>query len=183
MRNIAILIGWVVLAALLISSSPGDSSEPSHDDVWQHYKWLVGEWRGEGAGFGIVSDVTHKWEFVIDGNFLRLKTRSVPRDTENPATVHEDIGYLSFDSDRNAFVFRQFLSEGFVNTFEVTAEADGLVKMVFECRESEGAGGMRARMLLGFISQDEYEMVLELAGVGKEFSSCQNMRMKKVVVE
>jgi len=80
-------------------------------------------------------------------------------------------------------VFRQFLSEGFVNTFDVTADVGGLVKFVFEYREAESAGGMRARMLLEFVSPNEYEMVLELAGTGKEFAPCQNMRMRKIVVE
>lgn len=80
-------------------------------------------------------------------------------------------------------MFRQFLSEGFVNTFAVTADTDGLVKIVFEYRESETAGGMRARMLLEFVSQTEYEMVLELAGTDEDFSPCQNMHMRKIVVE
>jgi hypothetical protein len=183
MRKQTILIGWVVSAATLAYAFAGGSSESSYKDVWQPYRLLVGEWRGEGSGFGVVSDVTHDWAFVMDGKFLRLKTRSVPRNTESSAEAHEDFGYLSLDTDRDVFVFRQFLSEGFVNTFEVTADADGFVTMVFEYRETESAGGMRARMLLKFVSQNEYEMVLELAGSGKDFTPCQNMRMRKIVVE
>jgi len=48
---------------------------------------------------GVVSDVTNDWAFVVDGKFLRLKTRSVPRDMESSAEVHEDVGYLSVDTD------------------------------------------------------------------------------------
>ncbi len=186
MRTKTILIGWLVSAAMLASAFSVGSSEPSEEDVWQPYRLLAGGWKGEGSGFGIVSDVTHEWEFVMGGEFLRLKTRSVPRDMESSAEVHEvheDVGYLSLDTDRDAFVFRQFLSEGFVNTFDVTADTDGFVKIVFEYRESESAGGMRARMLLEFVSQTEYEMVLELAGTGKDFAPCQNMHMRKIVVE
>lgn len=179
----AILINWLISAAMLASAFSVGSSEPSEKDVWQPYRLLVGEWRGEGSGFGVVSDVSHNWAFVMDGKFLRLKTRSVPRDMESSAEVHEDIGYLSLDTDRDVFVFRQFLSEGFVNTFDVTADTNGLAKIVFEYRESESAGGMRARMLLEFVSQTEYEMVLELAGTGKDFAPCQNMHMIKIVVE
>jgi hypothetical protein len=39
---------------------------------------------------------------------------------------------------------------------------------------------MRARMRLSFTGNDEYEMVLELAGPEKDFSPCQRMLMNRV---
>jgi hypothetical protein len=68
-------------------------------------------------------------------------------------------------------------SEGFVNTFDV--EVDGQT-IWFHHRLSESAGGMRARMQLRFLSEDEYGMVLDLAAPGKEFAACQEMRLKRV---
>ena len=52
--------------------------------------------------------------------------------------------------------------------------------MNFEPESSEGAGGMLARMTLRFLTDDSYEMVLELGSEGKEFKPCQTMRMHKV---
>jgi hypothetical protein len=140
----------------------------------------VGKWQGEGSGFGVVSDVTHEWEFVIDGNFLRLTTLSIPRTETGAENKHEDVGYMSRDTDRGVFVFRQFLSEGFVNTFDVSATSGDNPEIVFEYHHSESAGGMRARMILNFVSASEYKMVLELASPGKDFAACQEMQLKKV---
>jgi hypothetical protein len=154
--------------------SPRSDAEPS---VWAAFVPLVGEWRGEGSGFGAVSDVDHEWSFAVQGKFLQLRTRSVQRAEAGAGEVHEDVGYLSHDKDAGAFVFRQFLSEGFVNTFDV--EIDGQT-IRFQHRLSESAGGMRARMQLRFLSEDEYEMVLDLAAPGKDFAACQEMRLKRV---
>jgi hypothetical protein len=167
---------------LLLAWCPldGTAGAAEGDDPWEPFRRLVGEWEGEGSGFGSVSDVSHRWEFVLQGKFVRLSTRSVPRGEGQPDEIHEDTGYLSRDTDRGVFVFRDFLSEGFVNTYEVTFEAKEKPTMLFDYRATESAGGMRARMHLTFESDNEYGMVLELASEGKEFAPCQQMKMRRV---
>jgi len=167
----------LLLGGLLLHSVT--SGSPS-EDPWVSFRPLLGQWTGAGSGFGNFSDVTHEWEFVVQGHFLRLQTKSVPRDSKESPEIHEDIGFLSHDTDRSVFVFRQFLSEGFVNTFEVTVESGELPKFFFSGRESESAGGMRVQIRLVFLSADEYKMELDLAAPGKEFSTCQQMQMKRV---
>lgn len=100
--------------------------------------------------------------------------------TRSPRSIILIIGFLSLDKDHDVFVFRQFLSEGFVNTFDVSIESGEKPTIVFAYREAESAGGMRVRMSLTFVAEGEYEMVLDLAGPGKDFASCQQMVMKKV---
>jgi len=114
------------------------------------------------------------------GKFLRLTTESVTRANGEPGEIHEDTGYLSRDTDHGVFVFRDFLSEGFVNTYEVSLAAQEKPTILFDYRGTESAGGMRARMHLTFESNDEYEMVLELAADGEEYAPCQQLRMKRV---
>lgn len=147
--------------ALLALSAPTLASDGADADPWAPFRDLVGTWRGEAASFGSVSDLTHEWDFVVQGRFLRLRTRSVQRAEGGDGEVHEDVGYLSRDTDHGGFVFRQFLSEGFVNTYDVVR--DGSV-IRFDHRESESAGGMRARMRLTFGPGVTYDMVLDLAG-------------------
>jgi hypothetical protein len=149
------------------------------DDIWRPMHLLVGEWVGTASGFGGTSDVEHTWTFVLGDRFLELRTRSVTRNEGEARDVHEDVGFLSRDTDRGVFVFRQFLSEGFVNTYDVSVDADSLPSFLFEYREAESAAGTRARMELRFIAADEYDMVLDLAAPGKDFVSCQRMHMKK----
>jgi hypothetical protein len=166
----------IVIAVSLCAAAAAGRSEKN---VWKPFHPLVGTWSGTGSGFGSESDVTHQWNFAIGGQFLQLRTTSIARNGDGAADVHEDVGFLSYDTDRSSFVFRQFVSEGFVNTFDVTLEHGDTLTIVFGARASESAGGMRARMTLEFISDDEYEMVLELAGPGRSFSPCRSMRLKK----
>jgi len=149
-------------------------------DPWHSFRPLVGVWEGVGEGFGSVSRVSHHWKFVIDGNFLRLQTRSTATTEDGSQEVHEDVGYLSFDADAGTFVFRQFLSEGYVNTYEVMPSADDEGTFEFAFRAAESAGGMRARMHLISSGSDQYEMILDLANPGEEFVACQWMRMERV---
>jgi len=170
-RRLAMILVAACLHGVVVARGEGD------EVPWEAFRPLVGRWSGEGSGFGNISDVVHEWEFVIQGRFLRLQTRSVPHG--DGALVHEDVGFLSHDADRGAYAFRQFLSEGFVNTFDVFAENGETAGFLFEARESEGAGGMRVRMRLRFLSDAEYEMVLELAMPDEDFVACQRMEMKK----
>ncbi len=169
----------LIVLTLVLFWGCGSACADDAADAWRHYRPLVGHWIGAGSGFGVVSDVEHHWEFVIHDKFLRLQTRSTARQEDGAGEVHEDVGYLSQDTDRSAFVFRQFLSEGSVNTFDMSTTDREPATLLFGVRESESAGGMRVQMRLTFLSANEYEMVLELAGPGKDFSPCQTMRMKR----
>ena len=84
------------------------------------------------------------------------------------------------DADTGVFVFRQFLSEGFVNTYEVSIVGEDPLAFLFAHRETESGGGMRAQLRLTFIADDEYDMVLDLASPGEDFVACQQMHLKKV---
>ena len=172
--RIVVFVGIALVAGLAVTTAQEER------DVWQDLRPLVGRWGGEGSGFGTVSDVTHEWKFVFHGKFLKLETKSVARAEEGTGEIHEDVGLISYDTNRSSFVFRQFLSEGFVNIFDVVVEPGDEGTILFESRESESAGATRARMRLTFHSATEYEMVLDLAAPGKEFVACQRMVMKKV---
>ncbi|MGD9545982.1 MAG: hypothetical protein AB7V45_00415 [Candidatus Krumholzibacteriia bacterium] len=118
--------------------------------------------------------MTHTWEFIFDRTFLRLTTES----RDSAGGVHRDVGYLSRNTDNGTFVFRQFNSEGFVNTYDVLAGPDGS-GLNFAYRECESAGGMKARMILAMFGKEKYEMTLELARGNMEFSPCQSMTMRR----
>jgi hypothetical protein len=166
----------IALCALCVQA-PAAAGEPADEDPWTELRDLIGVWRGDAAGFGGTADLAHEWDLAVQDKFLRLRSRSVQRSEDGSGEVHEDVGYLSRDSDHGAYVFRQFLSEGFVNTFDVTREGEVIT---FEARESESAGGVRARMILTFDGENDYGMVLELAMPGGDFSGCQEMDLHRV---
>ena len=163
-------------AIALVTAGPAPADSPP-EDPWATFRDLIGVWRGEAVGFGGAADLTHEWELAVQDRFLRLRTRSVQRSDDGAGEVHEDVGYLSRDTDRGGYVFRQFLSEGFVNTFDVAREGD---TVTFEARESESAGGVRARMVMTFDGEHNYGMVLELAMPGRDFSGCQEMTLHRL---
>ncbi len=165
--------------ALLAGCVAGAQDTQREPDIWQPFRPLLGTWQGDGSGFGSTSDVTHEWRFSIQGKFLELRARSVQRQDSGDGEIHEDVGFLSHDSDRGGFVFRQFLSEGFVNTFDVVVESSLPLELFFRHRESESSGGLRVQMRLGFVGEDGYQMTLDLAAPEKAFASCLQMRMKR----
>ncbi len=166
---------WLPVAGVG-SAEEVESAEEAVEDPWALFSPLLGTWKGEGSGFGVTSDVEHTWELVLQGNFIRLRTRSVPRG-EASGGVHEDVGFLSRDTGADTYVFRQFLTEGFVNTYHVTVGPGEPRTIEFEPHEFESTGGLQARMHLVFASPNEYRMVLDLASPGKEFAACQEMTM------
>lgn len=106
-------------------------------------------------------------------------TRSISKAEDGTQEIHEDVGYVSHDADRDTFVFRQFLSEGYVNEYDLSVSADGSA-IEFADRGVESGGGMRARIHLSLESRDVYEMVLDLADPGAEFVACQTMTLTRV---
>ena len=156
-------------------------AEPDH---WALIHRLVGTWEGSGTGIGGSSVVRHTYEFILNGKFLHSRTFSEfePADSNALGELHEDWGFFSYDPDESAIKFRQFLSDGYVNTYilekpdEMSSMADTLV---FTSISTEGAGGVKARLTIRFSGSDEYDMILELTRPGKDWFRCQKLNMKR----
>jgi hypothetical protein len=154
---------------LLAAAAAGATEDP-----WSGVRRLLGVWEGTGSGFGTTAPVRHTWDFTLGGKFLRLETVS-----GEPSAERGDVGYLGRNTDTGGLVFRQFFSEGFVNTYDVRVAAAPGDTIVFDHRETESAGGMGARLVLVFSGPDSYDMTLELAAPGEEFAACQTMTMER----
>lgn len=164
----------LVLATAVIALGQTESSDP-----WEPVRALEGVWTGEGEGFGQTSRLTHKWEFVLDDKFLRLQTESVTTTETGEDELHQDVGYVSWSEGEGVLRFRQFLSEGFVNTFIVEKASASNPGLNFEPESTEGMDKMSVRMTLRFLDAETYEMVLELGTKGKKLTPCQTMKLRK----
>lgn len=171
-RQLAIVIAFVLAAS---TSVAGQEQDPL-----AAVQVLEGVWQGEGEGFGQTSIVTHEWKRILGGKFWRLKTRSVSKGRNGTESVHEDVGYVSWSQDERTLRFRQFLSEGFVNTFRLEPVEKPDRGFNFEPESTEGYPKMAARLTLRFDEADGYEMILELGTKGKPLKPCQTMKLKKV---
>lgn len=171
-KRVVTAVAVVVAVAVLI---PGVSAGPEEEaaDPWAPVEGLLGSWTGEGASFGRPTIVSHVYERVLQDQFIHMRTRSEAADGSDD---HEDWGFFSWDADRERIVLRQFLTEGFVNTYVLETSADGK-RLVFTSESAEGAGGTRARLTYDLRGPDEYELVLELASPGQDWLACQSMVM------
>lgn len=168
------------LAIALLAFGSARAQDPPAADPLAVLDRLEGVWQGEGRGFGQISQVTHTWERVLGSKFLRLTTRSVTEAADGTASVHEDVGYVSWSSGEGVLRFRQFLSEGFVNTFRVDRVDGADAGLDFEPESTEGVHGLVARMTLRWDGTDDYEMILELGADTASLKACQTMNVKRV---
>jgi hypothetical protein len=171
----------LIIASLLLGAEcVGAQDTPETPDPLAPLQVLEGVWQGEGHGFGQTSRVTHEWRRVLGGKFLRLTTKSVATSDDGTESIHEDVGYVSWSEGEHILRFRQFLSEGFVNTFRIEEVESPAAGFNFEPESTEGDDDLVARMTLRFDPSGGYEMILELGTKGKPLKACQTMKLERI---
>jgi hypothetical protein len=87
--------------------------------VWTPFNFFVGSWQGSGNGKPGLSQVERVYQFVLNGQFLHIRSTSLylPQEKNPKGEQHEDWGLVSYDRTRSTFVLRQFHVEGFVNQY------------------------------------------------------------------
>jgi len=175
-----------LLATLLYLSIPagaGHSAQPPGrtEDVWAPIRFLLGSWEGTISGRPGNGTGTREYRLVLGDRFIEVRNRSTyPPQEKNPkGEVHEDVGYISFDRNRKAFVLRQFHVEGFVNTYiAVPPSAGDALLFTSEAIENIPAG-WRARETYRILSDDDRLEIFELAEPGKDFTTYSETRLEK----
>ncbi|UCF58842.1 MAG: hypothetical protein JSV15_07290 [Candidatus Bathyarchaeota archaeon] len=110
-----------------------------------------------------------------NGKFLQARNKSTfaPQAKNPKGEVHEDIGFFSYDSNRERFVLRQFHVEGFVNQYILQNLAEDGKTMVFVTESIENIpSGWRAKETYKVLNDDEFTEVFKLAAPGKDFEVC-----------
>ncbi len=175
MLKFLLLITFPLLTSFVALPPAGDLS------VWKPFLSLEGKWEGNGEGNSGKSKVVQEFQFVLNKNFLHVKTKSVfAPNRDNPkGEIHEDMGFISYDKARKVFVFRQFHTEGFVNQYVLDIAEDGK-KFVFTTEKIENAPpSMKARWTLKIEGKDNIEGIFELAFDGKTYKPCSKNKMKR----
>ena len=140
--------------------------------MWTNLKFLISSWRGIGSGQAGSSNVERSYQLILNEKFLEVRNKSTyPPQSQNPqGEVHEDLGLISYDEARKAFVFRQFRIEGFVNQYVMDYLAPDGKTIVFTSESIENIpAGWRARESYQVVNPDEFTETFELAAPGKEF--------------
>ena len=162
----------------------GEAQPPPVQEPLAPLAFLLGAWQGTGEGIGGNSTVIHDFQGIMEGKFIRWHTEAIfePAEPDTLGERHEDVGYFSYDPARKRIVLRQFLSEGYVNTYHVKPDNEaGALVMTLE--HSEGGGDVQARITLSLKDPKRYHSALEMAADGKSLKACRLQVMHKMEPE
>ena len=162
------VLSAVVFSLFVAGQETAVSAQDGTTDPWGPLAGLVGTWEGSSDGKFGPATLQTTWQFVFGGKFLQSRTRSV-----SGKGVHEDLGMLSYDKNRERFVLREFYSEGYVNQFLLTFEDDGAT-LVFETESVENAyvPTLSVRTTITFDGNDLLRGTLALGSEGQPLETC-----------
>jgi hypothetical protein len=170
------LIVMILLLSLLTFANQSEKV-----DVWELLRFLEGVWQGQGDGMSGISSVTQEYQFIFNGQFLQMTTKSEfkPQEKNPKGEIHEDIGFFSFDRSRKKFMLRGFYAEGFINQYIGDISEDGQI-ISFETEAIENAPpGTKAKLVFQKISSDELEQSFHVAWPGRDFSCMSTNTLKR----
>lgn len=177
LHRIACLIALAALAAQV-----GAQESASKPDRFAPLRFLAGTWRGDQAGQPGQGTAERTYQFILNDRFLQETNTSTypPQEKNKMGEIHHHMSMISYDSARKLFVFRQFHTEGFVNTYvqEPTTD-DKTFVFVSEAIENIPAG-YRARETYMIVNRDEFTERFEIAEPGKNFELYSEAHLKRI---
>jgi len=175
--HIALLL---VIASL--AAQAGAQQSASKPDRFAALRFLAGTWRGEQAGQPGRGTAERTYQFILNDRFLQEDNTSTypPQEKNRNGEIHHHMSVISYDTARKLFVFRQFHTEGFVNTYvQLPTADDKTIAFVSEAIENIPAG-YRARETYTILSRDEFTERFEIAEPGKDFELYSEAHLKRV---
>jgi hypothetical protein len=153
-----------------------------HDSLWSPMRYFIGSWVGDGEGQMGVGKYERNYQWALNGNFIQIRNKAAyaPQEKSPQGEIHEDIGYINYNSVEKKFMLRQFHVEGYVNEYKLETLSPDNKLYVFLSFEIENIpAGWRARETYQIISNDEYIETFELAPPGKDFTVYSKATMKR----
>jgi len=172
------MLTLVIMA--LIAPLAAEQEPPA--DRLARLRFLAGTWRGDQSGQPGRGTAERTYQFVLNDRFLQETNTSTypPQERNTRGEVHRHMSVFSYDAARKRFVFRQFHTEGFVNTYVEQPGTDAKT-IVFETEAIENIpAGWRARETYTIVADDEFVERFELAEPGKGFELYSEARLKRV---
>lgn len=161
----------IIFIAFSIMISGMSFSQKNHFD---RLNFIIGDWFGTGSGFGNEkSKIESSFHFIMERKYIEVINESKFEPTEkNPkGEYHIDKGFISFDKNRSAIVFRQFNNEGYINQYVLNDSLSNETTLVFESEIIENfTPGGKAKWTIKKISESQIETTFDVLFPGKEYS-------------
>jgi hypothetical protein len=119
-------IKWLLLISLIISFSRMSGQDVSAS--WDQFKWLLGDWSGEGSGRP--GQGTGRFTFTLDLDcnvMIRKAFSEYPATDNKPAIIHEDIMIIYRDMSGKPDKAIYFDNENHVINYSVTSSDNSVV--------------------------------------------------------
>jgi hypothetical protein len=151
------------LALLVIATSA--SAATRDDDAWKPYRFLVGEWTGEGGGEPGKGPgrFTFAWD-LKEKVLVRRNRADYPAAQGRPALSHEDLMVIFQAGPKGPIKAIYFDSEGHVIGYAVTCSEDGEALTFLS---DAVRGGPRFRLTYTKHGDDAMGIKFEIAPSGK----------------
>jgi hypothetical protein len=172
----------ILLVIAILGPQAGAQQGASTSDRFAALRFLVGTWRGDQTGQPGLGTAERTYQFMLNDRFLQETNTSTypPQDKNRNGEVHHHMSMISYDTARKLFVFRQFHTEGFVNTYVQQPSADDkTIVFVSEAIENISTG-YRARETYTILSRDEFTERFEISEPGKGFELYSEARFTRV---
>jgi len=172
-----VLFLLVLLPALVFAQSD------KNQDIWKPFEFLLGTWEGQGEGKSGISSVRYEFQFIFSQKYLQMKTRAEfkPQEKNPKGEIHEDTGFISYDSMRKKHIFRQFHVEGFVIQYVLDHVSDSGKILLFVSEQIENAPpGMNVTLELRAIKANEMRLSFNLAMPGQELECFSLNSVKRI---
>ena len=154
----------------------------AQENVFEKFDFLIGKWKGTGAGFGNNKSVIHaEYNLIMGGKYIEIKhdSKFEPTETRPEGEHHVDWGIISYDKDRQKIVLRQFHVEGFVNQYILKEPLSNGSTFIFETEAIENLVGGKARWTIKKTGEDEIETIFDVSFPGRDFVCFGTNRMTK----
>ena len=162
----------LVLLVLLILPALALAQTEEVEDAWAPLRPIIGQWEGTGSGPAGRSRIEASYEFVLGDNYIEAWHRSMfePSERNPDGETHEDRGFISYDGNRETFVFRQFHVEGFINRYTLDSLSTDGKTLYFNSEDIENAPpGTRAKLEFHVVSDTELTTSFHVAWPGTDF--------------
>jgi hypothetical protein len=103
-------------------------SSAQQKTTWDKWDWLIGDWKGEGAGQPGQGSGTFSFSFDLDKNIIIRKSHSeYPASDSKPKIIHDDlmIVYLDIAGSPNKAIY--FDNEGHTISYTITYSDKSIV--------------------------------------------------------
>lgn len=155
----------------------------SQENTYYIFDFLIGNWVGSGTGIGkSKSEISASFSYTVGNTYIEVNhhTEFEPSDKRMKGDIHDDWGMISYDKQREVYVYRQFNIEGFYNQFILIDSLTNENIFVFETEQTENVVvGSKTRFTVKKINNFEIETYYDLSLPDKEFANYSRNKLIK----